>query len=180
MNNFGRGIDDIKEVLKIESKNKKALLRGSKACLECKKYELGIEFAEIGFKEDSKLFEKILKKLKEEFEIFKMEENKKKIKIKKEKENLKLIKILKEEKKIKIGNDEEFKIPKENVPKNEFNPNGDILISNQNNLLLFQVLFVYDDYNMCDFIQQFSENDTFFDHLNQMVFFYFFIYIFNS
>eukprot|EP01080_Neovahlkampfia_damariscottae_P010824 gene10824-3442_t len=170
MENFGRGIDDIKQVLSIDSKNKKALLRGSKACLSCKKYELGIEFAEIGFKQDSKLFENILNKLKNEMEIEnkKKEEKEKEIKKEKEKEKekLKILKILKEEKKIKIGNDEEFNIPKEQIPKNEFNPNGEILIDN--NELLFQVLFVYDDYNMCDVIQQFSENDTFLDHLNEM------------
>jgi hypothetical protein len=141
-----------------------ALFRGLKACLECKRFDQGMEYGNVGVILDHKLFSPNLEKLKKLKEEEKEKELKKKEIILKRDEKKEMMKLL-EKRNILIGQDEEVELKQS--PVDEFNPNGEIIQTEEGNLL-FQVLFIYDDYSRCDFIQQFSENDTFHDHLDEM------------
>jgi hypothetical protein len=74
-----------------------------------------------------------------------------------------------------------IKVSKENEVFEKSNDEGDdIEYDDYYDELLFKVVFFYDDFNVYDVVKDFNENDSFFDHFNQMFppngFFFFLIF----
>jgi tetratricopeptide (TPR) repeat protein len=164
---------------KIEDLKLKALFRVAKAAMTVKKYKLAIQYCERALaskpsEQVSNEFEKLhlaaINGLQQKFE-----EREKQRTVSRERSELpSKIKQLLEDHGIRIGEAE--------IDSNHFNqlisehneqitghPSG-IQISEEDNMPVFhfRVILIYDEFNQTDIIQDFSENDTFDDHLAYM------------
>ncbi|KAL9643522.1 hypothetical protein ABK040_010136 [Willaertia magna] len=170
MQNYGKAIEDAKEVLKIDSNNTKAMFRIAKAASALEKWKTVIRYSEKALKIEKThpLFESLIKKAEEG--LRKKHEKKAELRDKKRKEQQipqQVKDFLGFTKGIKIGDYTELESNHMNTYTDQVSTGG-LKIDHVSGEVFFSVIFVYDEFNQTDFIELFSENQTLLEQLEMM------------
>ncbi|CAH1111774.1 unnamed protein product [Psylliodes chrysocephalus] len=171
LKNYRSSLQDCQLALKIKPDYEKALVRAANCCFEMKQYQNAIEFCDVilNKQKDNEVILELRQKCVNEEKLKKRNERKRDIEIKKkEKEEEELIKeIIKRGYKIEGGLKGKLSLDK-------LEPHFPQLVHNrvfldENNNLIWPVVFVYPEYKIMDYIQEFNEKKTF-SELFELVF----------
>ncbi|KAK6621470.1 hypothetical protein RUM44_001277 [Polyplax serrata] len=161
LENYRSSLSDCQQALKFQPNYSKAKLRAAQCCAKLKLYDEALQYAsDILEKEPNEPTalkiqseSKINKKIKER------DARKQKLTDKKLQSELICLKSAIEKRKIKV------EIEGDVMESLEFSSEKPIL---QDGILHWPVFFLYPEYSMSDYIEQFNENATFFDHIVEM------------
>ncbi|XP_072382348.1 DNA polymerase interacting tetratricopeptide repeat-containing, protein of 47 kDa [Diabrotica undecimpunctata] len=168
LKNFRSSLQDCELALKLKPNYDKALTRAANCCFEMKKYKKAVEYCDILLTKD--------KENKTVLDLRKKCTNAEKLKERDERKREQVAKKREKEEKVLINEiiSRGYNIEggsKGNLSLDKLEPCFPQLVHNrvyldENSILVWPVVFIYPEYKIMDYIQEFSENQTFFDQLS--------------